>query len=168
VARRDARQHGAGQRRLARTASPVVTAASDRVVGTPSAAMASLTMYSRSTGPERGAAVAAAGEGRRPGALELDVAPDAVPPHHLAEQDGAPVAELGHEVAELVPGVGERDRLRAFGHAVAGKDLHAFGAGQFGGIEPEEFGQAGVDAHKPGAATGVGSSRAKKRAGRRA
>ena len=33
------------------TGSPVVTAASDRVVGMPSAAIASLTMYSRSTGP---------------------------------------------------------------------------------------------------------------------
>ena len=33
------------------TLSPVNTAASDRVVGIPSAAIASLTMYSRSTGP---------------------------------------------------------------------------------------------------------------------
>ena len=33
------------------TFSPVMTAASDRVVGMPSAAIASLTMYSRSTGP---------------------------------------------------------------------------------------------------------------------
>ena len=47
------------------TGSPVVTAASERVVGMPSAAIASLTMYSRSTGPERRAAVAAARERRR-------------------------------------------------------------------------------------------------------
>jgi hypothetical protein len=33
------------------TLSPVMTAASERVVGMPSAAIASLTMYSRSTGP---------------------------------------------------------------------------------------------------------------------
>ncbi len=47
----DARQHRAGQHGLAQTVSPVVTAASARVVGMPSAAIASLTRYSRSTGP---------------------------------------------------------------------------------------------------------------------
>ena len=98
---------------------------------------------------ERGAAVAVAREGRPPGALELDVAPRAVPPHHLAEQDGAPVAELRHEVAELVPGIGERDRRRALGHAVAGQDLDALGAGQFLGIEPEALGQPGIHPHQP-------------------
>ena len=60
--------------------------------------------------------------------------------HHLAEQDGAPIAKLRHEVAELVPGIGERDRRRTLGHAVAGQDLHAIGAGQHVGIEPEGFG----------------------------
>jgi hypothetical protein len=99
---------------------------------------------------QRGAAVAAAaGEGRASGALELDVAPRPVPPHHLAEQDGAPVAEPRHEVAELVPGVGERHRLRAPGHAVAGQDLDALGAGQLVGVEPEALGQVGVQPHEP-------------------
>ena len=40
---------GSGVSRI--TLSPVITAASERVVGMPSAAIASLTTYSRSTGP---------------------------------------------------------------------------------------------------------------------
>src|SRR5438270_3495122 len=51
VARRDAGQYRAGQGVSRQTGSPVVTAASARVVGIPSAAIASLTMYSRRTGP---------------------------------------------------------------------------------------------------------------------
>ena len=51
VARGHAGQHGAGQHGLAHHRSPVMTAASERVVGMPSAAIASLTIYSRSTGP---------------------------------------------------------------------------------------------------------------------
>ncbi len=35
-----------------RTVSPVITAASERVVGIPNACIASLTRYSRSTGPK--------------------------------------------------------------------------------------------------------------------
>ena len=51
MARRHPGQHGPRQDVFAQTCSPVVTAARARVVGTPSAAMASLTMYSRKTGP---------------------------------------------------------------------------------------------------------------------
>ena len=72
---------------------------------------------------ERGAAVAAARERRRAGPLELDVAADAVRVDHLAEQDGAAVAELGHEMAELVAGIGHRDRVRAVGNAFSGEDF---------------------------------------------
>ena len=98
---------------------------------------------------QRGTAVATAGEGRPPGALELDVAPRAVSPHHLAEQDGAPVAELRHELAELMPGIGEGDRLRTFGHAIAGQDLHTLRADQTVGIEPQALGQLGIHPHEP-------------------
>ena len=62
---------------------------------------------------QRCAAIAAARERRRPRALELDVAPDAVEVDDLAEKDGAAIAELRHEVAELMAGIGQRDRLRA-------------------------------------------------------
>ena len=52
VAGGDAGQDSAGQRRLAQARSRrSITAASERVVGIPSAAIASLTMYSRKTGP---------------------------------------------------------------------------------------------------------------------
>jgi hypothetical protein len=54
---------------------------------------------------ERGTPVAVAREGRPPGALELDVAPRAVLPLDLAEQDRTSVTELRYEVAELVPSI---------------------------------------------------------------
>ena len=94
---------------------------------------------------ERRAAVAAARERRRARALELDVAPHARAIDHLAQQDGAAVAELRHEVAELVAGIGERDRLRAGGEAVAGQDLDGLRRRQHVGIEAELAGQRLVD-----------------------
>ena len=99
---------------------------------------------------EGGAPVTAAREGRAAGAFELDVAPRAIPPHHFAEQDGAPVAQLRHELAELVPGIGERDRRRPLGHNIAGQDFHPFGAGQRRGVESELFGQGGIHPDQPG------------------
>src|SRR6202000_2319850 len=66
-------------------------------------------------GAERRAAVATARERRRAGALELDVAADAVDVDHLTEQDGAAIAELWHEMAELVAGIGHGDRITAEG-----------------------------------------------------
>src|SRR5260370_15428624 len=53
-------------------------------------------------GTERGSAVAATGEGRTAGALELDVVAHAVTPHYLPQQVGTAVAELRHEMPELV------------------------------------------------------------------
>ena len=132
-----------------RTGSPVVTAASARVVGTPSAAMASLTMYSRSTGPSAARPSPSREKGVRPEPLSWMSRRVPSARHHLAEQDGTAVAELWHEVAELVPGIGERDRRRALGNAVAGKDLDALGAGQFVGVEPEALGQPGIHPHQP-------------------
>ena len=70
---------------------------------------------------ERRAAVAAAGIRRRSRAFELHVHAAAVRGDLLAEQDGAAVAEAG-EVAELMAGVGLRQRLRAVGQGVAGED----------------------------------------------
>src|SRR6056297_2171701 len=53
VARGDPGEHRAGKGASRTTVSPVVTAARARVVGTPSAAIASETMYSRITGPSQ-------------------------------------------------------------------------------------------------------------------
>ena len=91
---------------------------------------------------QRGAPVAAAREGSPPGALELDVDARAVRADDLAQQDGAAVAELRDEMAELVAGIGERDRGRAVGDAIAGEQLCAFGAGERVGIEAESSANA--------------------------
>ncbi len=119
------------------TGSPVITAASERVVGMPSAAMASLTMYSRSTGPSAARPSPRRGERRRARALELDVAADAVAVDDLAEQDGAAIAELWHEMPELVAGIGHRDRVGAGGKLLAGEDFGAFRGFQLVRIKPE-------------------------------
>ena len=95
--------------------------------------------------PERRLAVAAARERRAARALQRDVAAPAGAVDHLAEQHRAAVAELRREAAELVPGVGLRDRLGAFGNAVAGEQRGAGLAGQRGHIEPELFGQRRVE-----------------------
>ena len=71
--------------------------------------------------PESGATVATARERRSSGAFQLDVASPAVAVQHLAQQDGAAVAEPGNEVAELMSGIGHRDRLGARRHLVAGE-----------------------------------------------
>jgi hypothetical protein len=93
---------------------------------------------------ECSAAVAIAGEGRPSGTLELDVAPRAGRPDDLAKQDGTAIAELWHEMAELVPCIGECDWRRTLRDVVAGKDLHALAARQFVGIETKTLSQLGV------------------------
>ena len=91
--------------------------------------------------PERGAPIPTAREGGGPRALELDVPPRPVPPDHLAQQDGAAIAELGDEIAELVAGIGLGEGLRALGHRIAREHRDAFGGGQPGGVEAELLGQ---------------------------
>ena len=110
---------------------------------------------------QRGAAVTAARERRGARALELDVAPHARAIDHLAQKDGAAVAELGHEVAELVAGIGERDRLRAHRQAVAGQDLDGLRAlPACRGRGRARAASASLILIRRGAETGVGSSRA--------
>src|SRR5690606_16703173 len=62
-------------------------------------------------GPERRAAVAAARESGAAGALELEITAPATRVDDLAEQEGPPVAELRHEMPELMARVREGDRL---------------------------------------------------------
>ena len=85
---------------------------------------------------ESGAAVAAAGKRRAPGALELDVAALVVRGELLAEQHRAAVAEHGR-VAELVAGVGLGQRLAAGQRPVAAQQGGAGVAVQGFGVEPQ-------------------------------
>src|ERR1700733_11668918 len=86
---------------------------------------------------QRRAAIAAAGKWRRPRALELDVPADAVDIDDLAEQNGASVAELRHEIAELVAGIGHGDRFGPVRKALSGEDFSALGTLQKVGVKPE-------------------------------
>ena len=61
------------------------------------------------------------GERRSARALQLDIAPLAVAVQDLAKEDCAAVAKLRNEIAELMPGIGHRDRLGARRNDVAGK-----------------------------------------------
>ena len=89
---------------------------------------------------ERGTAVAAAREPRLSRAFQLDVDALAGGRDLFTEQNGAAVAE-GGEVAELVTGVGLRDRPRAFRQRVAGEDCGAFGLVECRRVEAERRGQ---------------------------
>src|SRR6185437_3750139 len=76
---------------------------------------------------ERRPAIAPARERGRPRALELDIAAHTVGVDDLAEQDGAAVTELRHEMTELMAGIGHRDRIGAFREPFAGKDFSSLG-----------------------------------------
>src|SRR5205823_9374126 len=99
--------------------------------------------------PNGRAAVAVAREGRRPRALELDVAAYAFDVDDLAQQERTPVAKLRHEVAELVAGIGERDRLGAGCDAIARQQRHALGRREVLRIEAELEGERPVELHQP-------------------
>jgi hypothetical protein len=71
--------------------------------------------------PQCRAAVSAPRERRSARALQLDIAPFAVVVQDLAEEDCAAIAKLRNEIAELMPGIGHRDRLGARRRNVAGK-----------------------------------------------
>ena len=125
VARGHAGEHRAGQRRSRRTVSPVATTASARVVGMPSACIASPISTSRSIGPTAALPSPPRENGVRPEPLKAMSRRRPCAVDHLAEQQRAAVAELRREAAELVPGVGLRDRLGALGQRVAGEQAAA-------------------------------------------
>ena len=119
------------------TSSPVDTTASAPVVGIPSAAIASLTMYSRRTGPSAARPSPRRENGVGPDPLELDVAAHAVAIDHLAEKNGTSVTELRYESPKLVAAISHGKRLASLGHPVAREDLHALRRGKLSRIEPE-------------------------------
>ena len=94
---------------------------------------------------ERRAPVAAARKRRAPRALQLQVAPPTGRVDHLAQKDRPAVAELRHEMPELVPGIGHGDRLGALGQPLAGQHVDALGRFQHVGLDAEFGGQSAVD-----------------------
>ena len=80
--------------------------------------------------PHRGTAVTAARKRCAARPLQREVAAPAVAVDHLAQQERAAVAQLRREAAELVAGIGLRQRLGTIGHAVAGKHRREFGRRQ--------------------------------------
>ena len=118
-------------------------------------------------GTERRPPIAAPGKGRRPRALQLDVTALSAPIDDFTQKDCAAVAELRHEVSELMAGIGHRERLASLRHAIACEDGDAVRRRKEIGIESEFLRDAILSRMREGAATGVGESRAKKCAGRR-
>ena len=76
--------------------------------------------------------------GRDAGALELHIPELSGAVAYLAEQDRAPVAELRHEVAELVSGIEHGQRIGTRQQAVAGEVLGEIGARNFRAVEIDQ------------------------------
>ncbi len=85
---------------------------------------------------QRRTPVTSTGKRRRAGALQLDVAACSLAVDDLAQQDRPSVAELRHEIAELVAGIGHGDRHGAGRHDIAGQDRR----------QPAGIGKIGLDA----------------------
>ena len=98
-----------------RPRSPVATTASARVVGMPSACIASPITYSRSIGPTAALPSPPRANGVRPEPFRCRSRRRPWTSTHLAEQQRPPVAEARRVPAELVAGVGLRDRRGALG-----------------------------------------------------
>ena len=88
-----------------------------------------------------GLAVAAAGKGRATRAFQLYVAAVAVGIDDLTEQEGAAVAELRREAAELMAGVGLGDRGCAGWQDIAGEYRGRGFAGKIVRVEAEFGGE---------------------------
>ena len=93
----------------------------------------------------RGPAVAAAGERRAPGPLQVQVTPVAVAVDDLAEQQRPAVAQARLVHAELVARVGLRDRRDPVRQPVAGQQRHPGGRRQLRGVETELAGELRVE-----------------------
>ena len=137
----DAREHRALQHVSRYTGSPVVTTARLRVVGMPSACIASLMMYSRSMGPSA-ARPSPRRENRVGPSLSTDVEAIARRRDLLAEENRAAVAE-GGEVAELVTGVRLRDGRPPSGRALPAKIAAPSGRSSASGSSPSRRQAAG-------------------------
>jgi hypothetical protein len=95
-------------------------------------------------------AIAAARKRRPAGALELNIAALPVRVDHFAEQQRPPVAQLRHEVAKLVAGVGLCQGLRARRGVVAGENLGADRRIERRGVQPQLLGQRVIQLDQAG------------------
>jgi hypothetical protein len=137
VARRNAGQYRAGQRRLA----------PNRLAGRHSGKRSGRWNPQRrhrladdvfaQDRPERRASVAPPGKRRWARPLELDVAAHAVAIDHLAEKNSTSVTELRYESPKLVAPISHGKRLASLGHPVAREDLHTLRRGKLSRIEPK-------------------------------
>src|SRR5262249_12255944 len=137
VARRDAGQYGAGQRRLA----------PNRLAGRHSGERSGRRNPERrhrladdvfaQDRPERRSSITQAGKRGRARPPPLDVAAQAVAMDHLAEKNGTSVTELRYESPELVAGISHGQRLASLGHPVAREDLYTLRCGKLSRIKLE-------------------------------
>ena len=105
---------------------------------------------------EGGSAVAVAGEWGGAGALELDVAARAIDIDNLSEKNGAAVAELRHEGAELVAGIGHREGFAELWHRIPRRKSRRLPARRALGIEPKVSGELVVQPDEAGRGDGGG------------
>ena len=150
------------------TRSPVVTAASARVVGMPSACMASLTRYSRSTGPSAARPSPPREKGVRP--APLSCTSRRVPPRSTTSPSrmARPSPSCGTKPPNWCPAYAV-----AMGVAVSGMRFPARTAtpsslASHSGSMPSSVASGAFTRMSRGAATGVGVTRAKNRSGSRA
>ncbi|GAA0254181.1 hypothetical protein GCM10008965_23620 [Methylorubrum aminovorans] len=148
MARCDPRQDGAGQDRLA----DHLLARGDggqRASGRDAEGMHGLadeifTQY----GSEGGTPVTPAGERRRARSFELDVTPP-VAADDLTEQNGPTIAELRHELSELVTGIGRRERLGALRDVLPGQHGDTLRTFKPHSVEPEILGKRSIEPYQP-------------------
>ena len=95
-------------------------------------------MYSRMTGPTA-ARPSPWRESGPPGALELKVVPLSVDIYDFTEQNRTTVAELRHEMPELMPRIGKGDGLRAGCDRVSGKNGETRRASKVRGVDTQSL-----------------------------
>ena len=141
----DPREHGAGQDGLASTGAPVADDGegpgrgdAERVHRLADHVLA----QHRADGRQP---VAAAGERRAPGALEVEVAQPAARSTSSPSSSARPSPSRGRVAAELVAGVGLRHRRRTLGEPRAGEQPEAVGAPEPVGVDAELGGQCLVE-----------------------
>ena len=147
---RQARHHGGGFDALAIHLLVAADDAQRAPGGDAQAVHGFRTQVFADAGAQHGAAVAAARIGRDAGALELHIPELSGAVAYLAQQDRAPVAQLRHEVAELVSGVEHGQRIAARQQAVADEVLGEIGARCFCAVEIDQARGVGIEADQIG------------------